>query len=133
MFDSCTFGLAHTVTNGYNAYVNCNRRLDPTNATDLILTNSPAYQTGPLGDFYQPAGSPLIDAGSTTNAGLVGLYYYTTLTNQVLETNSALDCGLHYVALDTNGIPLDPDVLTLPASYPANVSRMPGTQGEPKV
>jgi hypothetical protein len=132
MFDSCTFGLAHTVTNGYNAYVNCNRRLDPTNTSDLILTNSPAYQSGPLGDFYLPTNSSLCNTGSVA-ANVAGFYYWTTATNQVAETNSTLDIGLHYPALDGSGNPLDPDVLGLPDSYPVNVSRAHGIQFEPAV
>ena len=79
---------------GYNAYVtNCNR-LQPTTTYDIILTNSPAYQTGPLGAFYQPANSPLINAGSESMdaAGLTG---YTILTNQTPDTGK-VDIGYHY-------------------------------------
>ncbi len=108
-FDSCTIsatGNGVLTTNGYNAYLNCSGRLTPTNANDIVLTNSLAYQSGPLGGFYQPTDSRLIDAGSTT-ADQVGLYHFTTQTNQVPETNSIVDIGYHYVAVDTNGIPLD--------------------------
>jgi hypothetical protein len=92
--------------NGYNAYLNYTNRLNPTNAFDIVSTSSLAYQTGSLGAFYQPTSSPLINAGSTT-ADQVGLYHYTTQTNQVPETNSIVDIGYHYVATDAYGNPLD--------------------------
>jgi hypothetical protein len=104
-FDSTTITNS-TLTNGYNAYLNCSGYLSPTNGMDIFSTNGLIYQTGPLGDFYQPADSPLINTGST-NANLLGLYHFTTQTNQVPETNSIVDIGYHYVATDTNGIPLD--------------------------
>ena len=79
---------------GYNAYVtNCDR-LQPTAAGDIILTNSLAYQTGPLGIFYQPANSPLINAGAES-ADAAGLTGYTVLTNQAPDTNT-VDIGYHY-------------------------------------
>jgi hypothetical protein len=105
-FDTCNINSVSTGTNGYNAYLNCTNYISPTNATDIILTNSLAYQTGPLGTFYQPSSSPLIDKGSTT-ADQVGLYHFTTQTSQVPETNSTVDIGYHYVAVDGNGNPLD--------------------------
>jgi hypothetical protein len=106
-FDTCTFILSsHSVTNGNNAYINCANRLNPTNVSDVVLTNF-TYQAGPLGNYYQPTNSALINAGSVTNAGLVGLYHYTTTTNQVKETNSVVDIGYHYVAVDGNGNAVD--------------------------
>ncbi|MEI2722238.1 MAG: family 78 glycoside hydrolase catalytic domain [Verrucomicrobiota bacterium] len=39
----------------------------------------------------------------------MGLYHFTTVTNQVKETNSTVDIGYHYVALDTNNVPVDTD------------------------
>ena len=104
-FDTCTITNS-TLTNGYNAYLNCSGRLQPTNVNDRVQTSGLSYQTGPLGAFYQPAGSLLIDKGNLT-ANLLGLYHYTTQTNQMKETNSIVDIGYHYVATDTNGIPLD--------------------------
>ncbi len=80
----------------------------PTTASDLILTNL-AYETGPLGDYYQPTSSPLTNRGSVANAGMVGFYHYTTTTDQVKEENSRLDIGFHYVAVDVNGNPIDSD------------------------
>ena len=56
--------------------------------------------------FISLASSPLIDKGNT-NANLLGLYHYTTTTNEVKEANSIVDIGYHYVAVDANGNPLD--------------------------
>jgi hypothetical protein len=39
-----------------------------------------------------------VDAGSC-HATNVGLYHFTTTTNQVKEANTAVDIGFHYVAL----------------------------------
>ncbi|MDB6020106.1 MAG: hypothetical protein JWR19_4595 [Pedosphaera sp.] len=106
-FDTCTIGFSTKITNGYNAYINCgSSRLNPNFGNhDLVLTNF-VYTNGPLGSFYQVS-TNLHDAGSTT-ADLVSLYHYTTTANQVKETNSIVDIGLHYVAT-TNGVPIDTD------------------------
>lgn len=99
------------LTNDYNAYLNCTGSTIPlTNSgpNNVINTNSLAYQSGLLGEFYQPVNSPLVNAGSTT-ANQVGLYHFTTQTNQVKETNSIVDIGYHYVATDAYGNPLDAD------------------------
>jgi hypothetical protein len=99
-------GFGGTYYGGNNAYVtNCDR-LHPTFASDVILTSSLNYQTGPLGNYYQPTNSPLINMGSTT-ADQVGLYHFTTLTNQLKETNSIVDIGYHHVATDAFGDPID--------------------------
>ena len=66
------------------------------------------WQAGSLGNYYLPTDSLLIDAGSTT-ADQIGLYHFTTQTNQVKEGNSVVDIGYHYVALDANGNPIDSD------------------------
>ena len=71
---------------------------------------TPDYQAGPLGNYYYPNSggnlSQLIDAGSRT-ADLAGLYHYTVQTNELKETNSIVDIGYHYVAVDANGNPVD--------------------------
>src|SRR5256885_385511 len=92
-------------------------RFYPTNANDQILTNF-AYKTGTLGGFYQATNSVLLNIGSR-NATNAGLYHYTVTTNfvngqHVKETNSVVDIGFHYVAVDTNGVPIDTDGDTLP-------------------
>jgi hypothetical protein len=67
------------------------------------------YQAWALGKYYQPGASYLINAGSC-NASNVGLYQFTTTTNQVKEGSSRVDIGLHYVALDANGNLYDTDM-----------------------
>jgi RHS repeat-associated protein len=103
------------VNNGYNGYNN--------SATLLVSsggdkTNALAdYQPGPLGSFYYPTTgtnlATLINAGNMT-ANLIGMYQYTTTTNQMKETNSTLDIGFHYVACDNNGNPLDSNTNGVP-------------------
>jgi hypothetical protein len=111
-FDSTTFYMnAHgNTTNGY--YTDYNAFLLNSNQTaylgghEVIVTNGYNWQSSWLGNFYLPPNSPLIQAGSTT-ADQVGLYHFTTQTNQVPETNSIVDIGYHYVATDGYGNPLD--------------------------
>ena len=111
VFDTCNLLLGHgssLTANGYNAYLNMTttNRLVPAGTYDIVTNISLAYQTGPLGYFYQPTNSLLIDKGSA-NANLLGLYQYTTQSNQVKEADSIVDIGYHYVATDANGNPLD--------------------------
>jgi RHS repeat-associated protein len=90
----------------HNAYLTNCAQLTNNDSTDIILPSF-NFQTGPLGNFYQPTNSALIGQGSrpATNAGF---YHYTVFTNQVVEgTNDPVTIGLHYVAVDANGNPLD--------------------------
>ena len=91
----------------FNAYlINSNQLpLVPArhNVTNLVSFN---WQSSWLGNFYQRTNSPLINTGSTT-ADKFGLYQFTTQTNQVKETNSIVDIGYHYVALNASGQPVD--------------------------
>jgi hypothetical protein len=95
---------------GYNGYVTNYPTLTNSSGHDRVLTNSPLYQTSYLGNYYYPTNdgmlSTLIDAGSrwATNAGL---YQFTTTTNQVKEGATMVDIGFHYVAVDSNGNPID--------------------------
>jgi len=71
--------------------------------TNLLSFN---WQSSWFGNFYQSTNSPLINAGSTT-ADQVGLFHFTTQTNQAPEGTSIVDIGYHYVATDAFGNPLD--------------------------
>jgi alpha-tubulin suppressor-like RCC1 family protein len=113
ILDKVTISQSPMLTHDYNGYV--------TNATGQWLTNSGGhdvftnalgYQTGAFGGYYQPTNSIFRDKGSTT-ANLLGLYYFTVITNNVKETNSTVDLGYHYVA-GTNGAPIDFDSDGLP-------------------
>ena len=116
-FDTCTFTISSLT--GYNAFLNCFGSFTPPTDFYFVSGSTLAYQAGPLGNFYQPTNSPLIDIGST-NANLVGLFYYTTSTNEMIESSSIVDIGYHYAALDFNGNPLylgDLDGNGLPDSW----------------
>ena len=95
-----------TYNGGYNAFVTNYNRLQPTFTNDVVLSNSPVYQSSWLGNYYLPTNSPLINAGSTT-ADQVGLYHYTVKTNQIVEGTNTVSIGYHYVAVYTNGVPID--------------------------
>jgi hypothetical protein len=87
--------------NGGNPFTNM---LENVGLKDLMITNF-NWETSWFGNFYLPTNSLLIQAGSTT-ADQVGLYWFTTQTNQAPESNNIVDIGYHYVATDTNGNPL---------------------------
>jgi hypothetical protein len=101
-----------SITHGNNAYISCNTNLNPLGGGDIV-TNSFEYDAGPLGRFYQPTNSALVNTGST-NSAAAGLYHYTTATNQTVEGNTTVDIGLHYVAVDAFGAPLDSDYDGIP-------------------
>jgi hypothetical protein len=109
LFDKATISST-SIQNSHNGYVTNYSRLSSSLGSDKTLTNSPVYQSSYLGNYYYPTNdgmlSLLIDAGSrfATNAGL---YHYTTTTNQVIEGASTVDIGFHFVATDTNGVPID--------------------------
>ncbi|HEX3798450.1 MAG TPA: Ig-like domain-containing protein [Verrucomicrobiae bacterium] len=92
-------------TYSHSAYLNGATRFFSSAQTGDIITNL-SWFSGPLGGYYQATSGPLTDAGNPT-ADLLGLYQYTTQTNQVKEANSRVDIGYHYVALDTSGKPMD--------------------------
>ena len=75
------------------------------------------YQVGPLGNFYYPTNGTnlftLIDAGSR-NATNAGLYHFTVRVDQTKESNSVIDIGCHYVALNGSNQPWDADGDGLP-------------------
>ncbi len=123
--NDCLFdGTSITISGGsgtsvfdYNGFTDGTGHSSLTNVHDVSITNL-IWQAGPLGNYYLPTnlsvnGTPL-DKGSLTNAGLRGLYHYTTTTNNFKETNSVLDMGFHYVAVATNGLAIDTDGDGLP-------------------
>ena len=85
----------------------------PTNGTLEVIgpndvTNVDGYnwQSSWFGNFYQPTNSPTFESGST-NANFLGLYHFTTQTNQTIEGTNKVTIGYHYVATDQYGNPLD--------------------------
>jgi hypothetical protein len=109
----CIFDGATISTNGdqfasnldfaYNAFTNATSPVGGSNNKTSVVLNC---QTGPLGNFYLPTNSILIDVGDVT-ADSVGLYHFTTHTNQMKEGSSIVDIGYHYVAVDGNGNAID--------------------------
>jgi hypothetical protein len=79
--------------------------LEIVDASDVMVTTY-NWQTSWFGSFYLPSDSLLIQMGSTT-ANFVGLYHFTTQTDQTPEGDNIVDIGYHYVATDNNGNPLD--------------------------
>ena len=86
---------------------------------DLMVTNF-NWTASWFGPFYVPDASPAIYKGST-NANYLGLYHFTTTTNQVPDGTNVVSIGYHYVSTDQYGNPLDsngdgiPDYLADPA------------------
>jgi hypothetical protein len=116
VFDGTTFHAADAYANNatytgydYNAFISGQPRTAPTGTNDLLVTGVFNWQTSWLGSYYLTNNSPLVDRGSLTNAALAGLYHFTTTTNQAKEQTTRLDLGRHYVAVDTNGKPIDTD------------------------
>jgi hypothetical protein len=89
----------------YNAYTNSTDPFSIGGVNDVKGTSF-NFQTSWFGNYYLPTNSPLINVGSTT-ANLLGLYHFTTQTNQTIEGDSIVDIGYHYVATDQYGNPLD--------------------------
>jgi len=92
----------------YNAFNQSASQLPTEGASTIIVTNGFNWKGSWLGNFYEPTNSPLIDAGDRT-ANQVGLFLFTTQTNQVVEGGSTVDIGYHYVTTDSNGIPITAD------------------------
>jgi len=90
----------------YNAFDTNGSQFPTSGAHDVIVTNGFAWESGWFGNFYLPTNSPLIEAGST-NANFLGLYHFTTQTNQVPDGTNIVTIGYHYVATDLYGNPLD--------------------------
>jgi hypothetical protein len=104
VFDWTLFPAFDSLTNDpsvtdydYSVFVTNAARLIPYGTNDLVVTNL-NWQSGWQGPFYLASNSPLVDSGSLTNAGDVGLYHHTTQISQVKEGNSRLDRGYHYLA-----------------------------------
>ncbi|MDR3564509.1 MAG: LamG domain-containing protein [Negativicutes bacterium] len=137
-FDGTTFSMnAHGgPTNGYytdfNSFSSISSTTPYLGGHEVMVTNGYGWQSSPLGSFYLPPNSALIGQGNS-GAGLLGLSSFTTQTNQMVEGNSMVDIGYHYVALDTNGLPLDsngdgaPDYLSTTARSGRMLSTMSQT------
>jgi hypothetical protein len=108
-FDGTTISMnTNGLTCDYNAFLT-NANLTPIRGghevTNIVSYN---WQTSWFGNYYLPTSSTLVNAGGVT-ADQVGLYHFTSQTNQAVEGGSTVDIGYHYVATDTYGNPLDID------------------------
>ena len=106
LFDYNAYNTNNTAWRAYAAVgTPLTNKLENVGPTDVMVTNY-NWESSWFGNFYVPANSPVVNAGSTT-ADQLGLYHFTTQTNQIPETNSIVDIGYHYVATDQFGNPLD--------------------------
>ncbi len=100
-----TFGNNTLVTDyDYNAYTNNADPFPSGGSHDVPMTNGFNWQSSWLGNFYLPPSSLLLQAGDLP-ANLLGLFYFTTQTNQEFQGFSPVDIGYHYVSVDGNGNP----------------------------
>lgn len=109
-----------TFPNSYNAYRGSTLINGGANSKTLTSCD---YQSGPLGQYYYPSTGTLLhslmDYDTSTTAAQAGFYHYTTQTTlsgglQIKELAGSLDAGFHYVAMDSNGNPIDTDADGLP-------------------
>ncbi len=89
-----------------NLNFSTNGTLEVVGPNDVTNFSGYNWQSSWFGNFYLPANSPLLRKGSTT-ANLLGLFAFTTQTNQIINGNNTVDIGYHYVATDSSGNPLD--------------------------
>jgi hypothetical protein len=105
--------------------------LETVSPMDVMVTNY-NWETSWFGNFYLSPDSPLLFAGST-NANCLGLFFFTTQTNQFIEGNTIVDIGYHYVATDGYGNPLStygdgiPDYLNNQYEMPPEFVIWPGS------
>jgi hypothetical protein len=111
LFDKAAIYQTGTITHDYNAYLPNQNRLSPNGAHDLIITTL-YFGAGPLGNFYQVS-YPALDNAGSRDAYTAGLFHYTTKLNQVMETNSVVDPGFHYIVAP-GGVPFDTDADGIP-------------------
>ena len=88
----------------YNAYTNSTDPFSIGGANDVTGVSF-SWESSWFGNYYLPSDSALLEKGSM-NANMLGLYYFTTQTNQTIEGDSLVDIGYHYVATDQYGNPL---------------------------
>jgi hypothetical protein len=98
--NSLTVDTPNSVVASNNAYKNGMPSLG--GSSNIIY--SADFIPGPLGPYYYPSTgtnlNTLVNAGSRS-ADSASLYHYTVRQDQVKETNSTVDIGMHYAALST--------------------------------
>ena len=118
VFDTCYIEqMDDSVSGNNNAYITNNfpwrtnfvttATFTPPGANDIVLAGF-TYTNSTLGGYYQY--SPNLLGKGSRSAAAAGLYHYTVLANQTKEANNAaVALGFHYVATDSQGVPLDYD------------------------
>jgi hypothetical protein len=96
--------LTYQLTGGNNGFHNC-QMFGSSSFTNVVHP----FTAGLAGSYYLTTNSPFVDVGNVNDAGQLGLYHFTTQTNQLKEEHSVVDLGFHYVALAANGNPMDTD------------------------
>ncbi len=108
LFDGASVTNVRTATINVcsnNAYVTTNNGVLLPENNDVILSSSPAFEVGTLGEYYYPTTlTNLIHTGSQL-ASAAGLYHYTVTTNNAIEGTNTVSIGFHYVAC-SNGVPI---------------------------
>jgi hypothetical protein len=90
-----------------NAYVTGFTTLLPTNS-NVTLSASPAYQTGPLGQYYYPTSLTSLIFKGSQYASNAALYHFAVTTNaNSIDGINVVSIGFHYVGVGTNTLPLD--------------------------
>jgi hypothetical protein len=91
-----------------NAYVTTNNGVLLPENNDVILSNTPAFQVGALGQYYYPTNLTNLIYKGSQSAAAAGLYHYTVLTNaNSIEGTNIVSIGFHYVGVNSNGLPID--------------------------
>ena len=75
----------------HNAFINMSTAFSGTDTGSHTLSSF-TYAAGPLGAYYQPSGSALLNQGSRA-ANLAGLYHYTVSTSETKEGTSTVTCS----------------------------------------
>ena len=107
IFHGTAVSQSGPITHDYNGYItNAAGQWLTNGGSHDVFTNSLTWFTHALGRFYQ---FPLtfVNKGSMS-ANYPGLYHYTVIGN-VKETNSVVDLGYHYIAVDFQNQPFDSD------------------------
>ena len=105
VFDQSGLSSSGSVTADHNGYTGGITHLG-SGAGDVTLGFVAYDSPGPLGNYYQTSNSGLIGKGSRL-ASAAGLFHYTVFDSQQSENNAVVTIGLHYVALNNSGQPLD--------------------------